>query len=92
MPLLAHAISEDDSPPATPAASRSQRVLDHAPLLDDIGGNGGGAAEPGPKAWSGELRYLMALSAPAIVQLCTQQGLVVTNQVSLSHHVCNFCD
>lgn len=43
-------------------------------------GTGNGAAG-GYDIWLAELRFLMLLSAPAVLQLCTQQSLVVTNQV-----------
>ena len=50
-------------------------------LADSLPSNGGGGHETlDAQAWSSEAKFLLLLSAPACVQLCTQQGLVVTNQ------------
>ena len=57
-------------------------------IADGLPSNGGGHEAVDAKAWSSEAKFLMLLSAPACVQLCTQQGLVVTNQV---RHVCVRC-
>ena len=47
---------------------------------EELGGSGGdGVVKVG---WRTETAYLLGLSAPAIVQLAAQQGLVVTNQVT----------
>ena len=37
--------------------------------------------KPQKGVWAAEFRHILVLSAPAIVQLCTQQALVITNQV-----------
>ncbi len=52
-------------------------------LADGLPSNGGGHEPLDRDAWSSEAKFLLLLSAPACVQLCTQQGLVVTNQVRL---------
>lgn len=36
-------------------------------------------------AWFLELKALLSLSGPAIIQLAGQQGLVVTNQIIIGH-------
>lgn len=51
---------------------------------EELGGSGGdGVVKVG---WRTETAYLLGLSAPAIVQLAAQQGLVVTNQVTALGH------
>ncbi len=49
------------------------------PLLH--GGDEEQGEAPVKVTWLTETKYLIGLSAPAILQLCGQQGLVVTNQV-----------
>ena len=56
------------------------------PLLASENGSVREAGEdhsPGKRqagVWAAEFRHILLLSAPAIVQLCTQQALVITNQ------------
>lgn len=56
------------------------------PLLDSSNGHIAEADEidstqkPQTGVWAAEFRHILVLSAPAIVQLCTQQALVITNQ------------
>lgn len=73
-PLLGRAITHDDS---TSEGGSSPRHLPLSTGAEGVKGSGSG----GSPAWVAELQFLMLLSAPAIVQLCTQQGLVVTNQM-----------
>ena len=56
-------------------------------LANGLPSNGGGHEAVDAAAWSSEAKFLMLLSAPACVQLCTQQGLVVTNQVRRRQHL-----
>ena len=44
-----------------------------------------GMDKPQMGAWAIELRHVLVLSAPAIVQLSTQQALFITNQVRCKH-------
>ena len=46
-------------------------------------GEDGSAGKRKPGVWAAEFRHILVLSAPAIVQLCTQQALVITNQARL---------
>jgi hypothetical protein len=46
---------------------------------EELGGSGVDAVAK--VGWKSETAYLLGLSAPAIMQLAAQQGLVVTNQV-----------
>ena len=65
-------------------------VLEDAtePLLTPVNGpvaeagDDGGAGKQRPGVWATEFRHILVLSAPAIVQLSTQQALVITNQAS----------
>ena len=64
--------------PASEDATEPLLALGNGPVADV---NGDGAAEkPQSGVWAAEFRHILVLSAPAIVQLCTQQALVITNQ------------
>ena len=64
------------------------------PLLDPSNGPVAEAAEAGNTdkqqtgVWAAEFRHILVLSAPAIVQLCTQQALVITNQARRLSDLC----
>ncbi len=46
----------------------------------EAGEDGDAAGKQRPGVWATEFRHILVLSAPAIVQLSTQQALVITNQ------------
>jgi len=50
------------------------------PVFAEAGEDGGDAGKQRPGIWATEFRHILVLSAPAIVQLSTQQALVITNQ------------
>ena len=51
----------------------------NGPIQEDDGDSD--MRKPHKGVWAAEFRHILKLSAPAIVQLCTQQALVLTNQV-----------
>ena len=51
----------------------------NGPIAEENGERDMGKPQKG--VWAAEFRHILVLSAPAIVQLCTQQALVITNQV-----------
>lgn len=87
-PLLQHASITSD------VISEHFGTTQHLPVSSGAQGNCGdddvistAAGEWTTSVWLAELKFLILLSAPAILQLCTQQGLMVTNQVRFFTYV-----
>jgi hypothetical protein len=65
--------------PAPEDATEPLLAPSNGPIREENGDTDMGKPQMG--IWAAEFRHILLLSAPAIVQLCTQQALVITNQV-----------
>ena len=65
--------------PAAEDATEPLLASSNGPTVQEDAGSDTRKVKQG--VWASEFRHILVLSAPAIVQLCTQQALVITNQV-----------
>jgi len=71
--------------PDEPAGEGEGEGERHA-LCAGGGGDVGRADDDGwARRWGAELRHLSCLAAPVVIQMATQQGMVVTDQVMVGH-------